>query len=355
MKELETKRIRIKELELICSELSEEIRLLSGQLRSLDFIQRQDNTLKKRLSISYMRFNSAKGGVDLSSPVFKNQLRSTLADKTPEMALAHEEGFSLAKDIALNRCSTTKGTAAGDISASDQPSETLRKEKTRMSDMFQAGEYFQDKFRKELEIIEEDEDKSFVHSSASERPSVAEEKSSTRGDSIFQKSASTVKAESLEEDKKEGKEIAVGTEGNAEVRKTGVMTEATKKLVMRFATKIKEQNKRISEVLGTAGIDMRPSKISTFDFLTLRKDEKIAKILSVLKEPKSGIIFSDYIYIIKEDSGKVKRILYVSEYTIFVLNATNYEVVQSTPIDDLSIFIIVKTSGTLVAFHFEKA
>eukprot|EP00826_Nyctotherus_ovalis_P037274 TRINITY_DN3388_c0_g5_i1.p1 TRINITY_DN3388_c0_g5~~TRINITY_DN3388_c0_g5_i1.p1 ORF type:complete len:354 (-),score=139.42 TRINITY_DN3388_c0_g5_i1:718-1779(-) len=353
MKELEAKRIRIKELELICSELSDEIRLLSGQLRSLDFIQRQDNALKKRLSISYMRFNSAKEGIDLSSPVFKNQLRSTLADKTPDPTYAQEEGFSLAKDIALNRCSTTKGTGTSDSSASERSSEMIKKEKTRMSDMFQAGEYFQDKFRKELEIIEEDEDKSFVHSSAGEKPSVVE--SSTRGDSIFQKSASTVKAESLEENKNEGKEIAVGTEGSAEVRKTGVMTEATKKLLLRFATKIKEQNKRISEVLGTAGIDMRPSKISTFDFLTLRKDEKIAKILSVLKEPKSGIIFSDYIYIIKEDSGKVKQILYVTEYTIFVLNVTNYEVVQSTPIEDLSIFIIVKTSGTLVAFHFEKA
>jgi hypothetical protein len=360
MKEMEIKRIRIKELELICAELSEEIRHLSGQLRNINFIQRQDDNLKRRLSMSYMRANSMKEGNDLSSPVFKNQLKGALVDKTPEGAFGHEEGFSLAKDIALNRSSTTRRTTTRDSTMNERPSEGIKREKQRISDMFQTGEYFQDKFRKDLEVIEEDEDNksSMVMARGSElsdRSSVIPEKPSDRGDSIFQKSASTVKAE---EQEKKG-EVGIGTEPHEEKgRKTEIISEATKRLIAKFALKIKEQNRRISEVLGTAGIDTRPSKIKTFDFLTLKKDEKIAKIQSSFNESNSGIVFSDYIYIInntKEDTEKVKRILFINEYTIYVLNAKSYQVVQSTPINDLSIFIIVKTSGTLVAFHFEKA
>jgi len=362
MKEIEVKRIRIKELELICAELSEEIRHLSGQLRNINFIQRQDDNLKKRLSISYMRANSMKESIDLPSPVFKNQLKGALADKTPESVFGQEEGFSLAKDIALNRSSTTRRTTARDSAIGESLSKEAKREKQRISDMFQTREYFQDKFKKDLEVIEEDEDNKSViaaRSELSDRSSIIPEKPYGRGDLVFQRSASTVKAEILEQENKSKEKVDVSTKPHEEkARKTEIMSEATKRFIAKFALKIKEQNRRISEVLGTAGIDMRPSKIKTFDFLTLKGNEKIAKILSSFSEPKSGIEFSDYIYIInnaKEDAEKIKRILFVTEYTIYVLNAKSYQVVQSTPITDLSIFIIVKTSGTLVAFHFEKA
>ena len=135
------------------------------------------------------------------------------------------------------------------------------------------------------------------------------------------------------------------------------ITNAAKAVQEKLANKIKEQKKKVEAALGTASIDIRPSKIITFDYLTLKRNPKIIKILEAKKEENSGIIFSDYVYMIREDnlSHKSKRILYITEFTIYVLHHRTYQVERTVPITDLNILIVVKTSGTLCAYHFEKA
>ncbi len=124
----------------------------------------------------------------------------------------------------------------------------------------------------------------------------------------------------------------------------------------KFANKIKEQNKKMAEVLGSSGIEVRPSKVTTFDFLALKKNDKISKLLNTKKEVNSAVIYSDYIYILREDNlaHKSKRILYITEYSIYLLHHSTFKIQRIIPITDLKMLIIVKSSGTLVAFHFEK-
>jgi len=159
--------------------------------------------------------------------------------------------------------------------------------------------------------------------------------------------------------KKSGEEIAAGTGAvNGEIKPVeNGPKDAAKLLQEKFANKIKEQNKKVAAVLGSSGIDIRASKITTFDFLTLKKNDKISKMLSNQKETGSAIIFSDYIFMLREDNlaHKSKRILYVTEYSLYILHHTTYQIQRITPITDLKMIIIVKTSGTLIAFHFEKA
>ncbi len=124
----------------------------------------------------------------------------------------------------------------------------------------------------------------------------------------------------------------------------------------KFANKIKAQNKKMVEILGSSGIDVRPSKVTTFDFLALRRNDKISKLLNKKKETNSAVIYSDYIYVLREENlaHKSKRILYITEYSIYILHHATFKIQRIIPITDLKMFIIVKSSGTLVAFHFER-
>jgi len=161
-------------------------------------------------------------------------------------------------------------------------------------------------------------------------------------------------------EQKSSAEISIGTDKEQETKKTSAekaRTEATKAIQEKLANKIKEQKKKVEAALGTAALDVRASKIITFDFLALKKNPKITKILDSLKETNSAIIFSDYVYIIREDNmaHKSKRILYITEYSIFIIHYKTFQIQRVIPITDLRMLIIVKTSGSLLAFHFEKA
>ena len=135
------------------------------------------------------------------------------------------------------------------------------------------------------------------------------------------------------------------------------MAEAARTIQEKFANKIKEENNRTIAVLASSGIDVRASKITTYDFLAVKKNTKISKMLATQKESGSAVVFSDYMYMIREDNlaHKSKRILYITEYSIYVLHPTSFQIQRITPITDLKIVIIVKSSGTLLALHYEKA
>ncbi len=158
-----------------------------------------------------------------------------------------------------------------------------------------------------------------------------------------------------------GQEEGIGTDEVPELvpkpSSEEMKAEAARAIQEKFANKIKEQNKKVAAVLSSSGVDIRPSKISSFDFLTLKRNDKISKMLSTQREAGSAIIFSDYIYMIREDnlSHKSKRILYITEYSLYILHHTSYQIQRITPITDLKMLILVKTSGTLTALHFEKA
>jgi hypothetical protein len=168
------------------------------------------------------------------------------------------------------------------------------------------------------------------------------------------------KEEAKAGEQKSSAEMSIGMDKEQESKKVAAektRNEATKAMQEKLANKIKEQKKKIEAALGTTALDIRPSKITTFDFLTLKKNPKITKILTSLREANSAIIFSDYVYVIREDNmaHKSKRILYITEYSIFIMHHKTYQIQRVIPITDLKMLIIVKTSGSLIAFHFEKA
>eukprot|EP00826_Nyctotherus_ovalis_P036620 TRINITY_DN3267_c0_g1_i4.p1 TRINITY_DN3267_c0_g1~~TRINITY_DN3267_c0_g1_i4.p1 ORF type:complete len:866 (-),score=271.76 TRINITY_DN3267_c0_g1_i4:74-2671(-) len=168
------------------------------------------------------------------------------------------------------------------------------------------------------------------------------------------------KGEPVRKEARSSEEVAIGTDKEQETKKAAAdkaRLDATKAVQEKLANKIKEQKKKVEAALGATALDIRPSKITTFDFLTLKKNPKITKIVASLKEANSAIIFSDYVYVIREDnmSHKSKRILYITEYSIFVMHHKTFQIQRVTPITDLRMVILVKTSGSLVAFHFEKA
>eukprot|EP00826_Nyctotherus_ovalis_P051600 TRINITY_DN6455_c0_g2_i6.p1 TRINITY_DN6455_c0_g2~~TRINITY_DN6455_c0_g2_i6.p1 ORF type:complete len:677 (+),score=239.98 TRINITY_DN6455_c0_g2_i6:132-2162(+) len=134
-------------------------------------------------------------------------------------------------------------------------------------------------------------------------------------------------------------------------------TDTAKVMKEKFMNKIKEENKKMVAVLGSSGLDIRPSKIATFDFLTLKKNPKLIKMLAARKETMSNVAFSDYMYLIKENdlSHKTKHILYINETGIYVLLKQSCKIKRVTPLTDLKSVIVVKTSGILLALHFEKA
>ena len=299
------------------------------QLKNINFIQKQRGPLKKQLSISYMRASTTNEKPEGISPAFKLNMKGV---ETPSKVEEKDEGFSLANQIEYNRTSTFNKNNEGSqrdsnlISAGDivKVSHEFKREKSLHGDKFQNREYFKNKLKEELEIIEEDEDNkssSIVLESSSKKkepspkePEIPDEPSG-REDSFFQKSASTVNAEVVEELKQKVEErpeqkhkynpderetliqnrinmMSVGGVRTSKVGGKDILSSGTKTFLSKFSKRIKDQNRRISEVLGTAGIDIRPSRITTFDFLSIRKNEKIAKMLTSQGHENSMIIFS---------------------------------------------------------------
>jgi hypothetical protein len=114
----------------------------------------------------------------------------------------------------------------------------------------------------------------------------------------------------------------------------------------------------MEDLLRGSGLEMpRVSKITTFDFLNLKRNPKVSKLILVQKETGIPLMFSDYMYTISLPSleKKEKRILYITEYSIHILHPTTYQALRITPLTDLQSIVIVQTSGALTLLRFEKS
>ena len=134
--------------------------------------------------------------------------------------------------------------------------------------------------------------------------------------------------------------------------------QAAKAFVDKFKEIVNKQKKEIEAGLGDLGNkQIRISKIKTFDFLPLKSDDKIAKLLESKKDKLTSQIFSDFIWLLNDQnfSQKTKMICLITEKFIYILHPITYLVHKVTPIEFLKTFIIVKTSGVLAALHFDGA
>ncbi len=114
-RELGMKGERIKKLELTCNELVEEKTFLEMKMKNVDFIQRQDDALKPRLSTIYA---GAVGGPKGAAPhaaddpfasgnkqaqdFFKPTDTEVIADKPNVISEGGDEGQSLAKQMGID-------------------------------------------------------------------------------------------------------------------------------------------------------------------------------------------------------------------------------------------------------------
>ncbi len=112
-RELGMKGERIKKLELTCNELVEEKTFLEMKMKNVDFIQRQDEALKPRLSTIYAgAIAGGKTGTRADDPFaksssppqfFKPTETEVVADKPNVIAEGGSEGQSLAEQMGIDK------------------------------------------------------------------------------------------------------------------------------------------------------------------------------------------------------------------------------------------------------------
>jgi len=363
---------------LICGELEAEKTHLVMKLNNVDIIQRQGEKVKNRLSITYQKLAVAQ---DMNDP-FRSAGKKNFNEPITEGIREDEnedEGYSLASQLGGDQ---HKGGLDGELNAL-APSDD-----SGVGNTFESRDYFKKQSMRNIDTIMEDEKEKeivmnedaqanitkdeqppIVDSNKTEQePADKREEVSVKEEEEVKEKVPESKDEPNNETEKENKEEAAkeetlhNIETNQPTTQTGQTNlestpNADKIMKEKFMNKIKEENKKMVAALGSSGLDIRPSKIVTFDFLTLKKNPKVLKMLNGRKETMSNVIFSDYMYLIKRNdlSQKVKHILYVSENGIYVLLKQSCKVKRVTPLYELESVIVVKTSGILVALHFEKA
>jgi hypothetical protein len=372
--DLQKKDSKIKELELVCAELEEEKTHLTMKLKNVDIIQRQDEKVKTRLSITYQKFTATQDMNDPFHSAGKKNFNEPIAEGIGEVDEDENEGYSLASQLGAEQ---DKGGLAGELGS------LLPSDDTGAGNMFESRDYFKKKTMKDIDKIMEDEDKQAESKKKTieaeqivplkdEQPLIADSVKEVpiEEPAMIPAEEPITQPEELppkEEDK--DKPEGVPVQSNEEVKKPELTStqagetnleftgNADKVMKEKFMNKMKEENKKMVAALGSTGLDIRPSKIATFDFLTLKKNPKVLKMLNARKEIMSNVIFSDYMYLIKERdlSQKTKYILYISESEIYVLLKQSYKAKRVIPLNDLKSIIVFKTSGILLALHFEKA
>lgn len=368
MNDSQKKSVKIKELEIIRNELEDEVTHLNMKVKNLELIQGQPPKMQISLRQSYalqqMAASMASGEEDpfsakqkLIYSITEEELRS---DKPNVIERTSIEGESLAKQLGVDK----EGCASPSVQTlfvkplvKGANSENPDKIKVRESNLFAANAYFNAQNMKELESIAEEDKKEKISPQPVPVAEIKKEEIKVEPKRVEEQKKEEKVPQRAVEEKKEPKIPTPVVEVKKEPIQEENKKDPTKAIQEKFAMQMEMQKKKVMETLATTGLDMsRVSKITNFDFLAVKSTPKISKMLQTQKEAKSPLIFSDYIYMINEANlkKKSKRILYISQYSIYVLHHRTYIIQKIIPITDLHTLIVVKSSASLTAIHFGK-
>ena len=98
----------------------------------------------------------------------------------------------------------------------------------------------------------------------------------------------------------------------------------------------------------------KTSIISSYDFLSIRKNQTIQTLLDQLEDYSSSYeMFSDNVYVLEDKGKKSKRTLFITSRTIYIFRS-DLTIKQKFPRDKLKKFTISNLNCNMIAFHFSK-
>ena len=98
----------------------------------------------------------------------------------------------------------------------------------------------------------------------------------------------------------------------------------------------------------------KTSVISSYDFLSIRKNQTIQTLLDQLEDYSSSYeMFSDNVYVMEDKGKKSKRTLFITSRTIYIFRS-DLTIKQKFARDKLKKFTISNLNCNMIAFHFSK-